>query len=404
MAIRGKGVRMKDFHVHVQYCNTCQWKNELWFSNLGFNGLFSIDLRDYLLKYQCQIPFLSKLSFAAYTHAVFSYKDKVLFFPNNCNNILFYNLSNKEIKSIPINPNNSSDICPTIGIAQWNQKIWIFPQIVSHGVWILDLFTFELEKDEKITNELKEMGSIVWLCELNEEGRVCLSKDNEIAELDLKQKKVVSRKKFKKDISIHTISYDGTNYWILQNKSTDVYKWNKVQDKLEKYQLSETEWIVDEGVPYNNIIFFKNQIILLPARLKYIMKIDQKNHMIGKAIDYPSGFRFIHHQLFQGWAAFSGFNIIGNQILLHPVLGNMLLIYNIEENRIEGKELVVSTQEFPFLVKRSEEMLAEKDDIFNEQDDIGTLQAFTNIVNKKKENLKEQIGLGKNIYKEIIEL
>ena len=76
------------------------------------------------------------------------------------------------------------------------------------------------------------------------------------------------------------------------NKVTDIYEWNRAQGELIKYQLQEEEWLNEGGIPYSNIIFVDERIIVLNFYLKYIMEIDKNAHSIKKAIEYPKGFRF----------------------------------------------------------------------------------------------------------------
>ena len=48
-----------DFKMHLQCLGTCCSGDKLWFPNMTFNGLFSINLKNFELEYHGQIPFLT---------------------------------------------------------------------------------------------------------------------------------------------------------------------------------------------------------------------------------------------------------------------------------------------------------------------------------------------------------
>lgn len=390
---------MGELKIHLQYFGTCQINNEIFFSNVGFNGFFSLDTNNYELKTKKVIPFIDEKSFVPYAYSTDVYEDYLIFYPNNCDKILIYNIKTMEFKNLQIMPEDKKDIYISLGTARHNGKVWIFPQQLSQGIFVLNLDTFKLERDIELSKSLSRFKKLSWLIRLTDTKIVVLS-DNKIVEIDIITKIIKKINNLEKILDVYSIRYDGENYWILLSNSTDIYEWNPETDQYNKFQLMNKDkvWITQEGIPYNNIIFYKEEIIILPYRLNYIMRIDRENRTIKRAINYPKGFRFLKNK-FSGWIAFSAFDIIGNKLFLHPALGNMLLIYNIEKNYIEGKELTITTKDFPFLPHIIEqEILRINGRYYDGYEDLGNLNGFIRMpVNENNKERKEKLS-GNRIY------
>ena len=230
-----------------------------------------------------------------------------------------------------------------------------------------------------------------------------LTENNAIIELDIEKKKNIYFKQFNQNLDIIALAYNKNSYWLLLNKVTDIYEWNCVQEELIKYQLLEEEWLNEGGIPYSNIIFVDERIIVLNFYLKYIMEIDKNAHLIKKAVEYPKGFRFLDNK-FRAWRAFAAFDVIDQKIWLHPVRGNMLLIYDIKENYLVGKEIVISTMEFPAALEGVEENILINNDIFCERDDMGGISGFIEVIGGKDYIKKQSQFLGNIVHKIIMDM
>lgn len=397
---------MKNYKVHLQYAGTCQLYDKIWFSNGGFNGLFSLNIADFSIEYKHRIPFLDSQVQWAYADCCCTYHNKLFFFPGNCKEIMIYDVEKDDIQAVSIFPIDGSEIYRTHGIVQLKEQIWIFPQKPIQGIFILNLSTLQIEKDLELCKLFEGKECIYTVISLNETEIAVLLENNTILQIDIKKKQKIYSKHFDSDMDIWTIRYDSNNFWLLQGNSTDVYEWNQREDKLIKYKLLEAEWIASAARPYSDIVFCNDQIILMNCRLKYIMKIDKETHTISKAVDYPEGFRFIENCFrINEEPAITAIDVIDNKLLLHPMLGNMLLIYDVEKNDIKGKELVVTSDEVPFLEKIIGQGL-QRNGIFYEAEDIGELEVFLDAVVDQKctsSNEKDDKGIGQKIYSSVIE-
>lgn len=392
---------MKDSRVYLRYCGSCRFQDKLWFPNGGFNGLFCIDLKDLEVEFKQRIPFLEPgIQWAFSENVNCMYDDKIFFFPLNCCQIMVYDVQSNSVEEIPIKAADGSDIYQTEGIIQVAEKVLVFPIKKAQGIFILDLKERKLKRNKELEDMLNEVefiynyGNII---RKNETEMVILSGKHTVIGIDIQNRKKTFIKQFE-EFDIWGIRYDGSNFWLLLYESTDVYRWNPFDDRLFQYHLSEEVWINGKGKPYANMIFLDNQILLLPCSLKYIMRIDQETHTISKAVEYPAGFQFFDGLMTV--SAFAAFDIIGpHKVLIHPVRGNMLLLYDVEKNSIEGKELTVTSGQVPYLQEIIKQEFQQGNDIVCEKDNFGVELLDLAIVQNRKNKSNEETGqIGRSIY------
>lgn len=396
---------MKNSRIHLQYRGACQIQDKIWFSNGGFNGLFSVNLNDFTIEYKQRIPFLEKEIQWAYNGNVHCiYDNKIFFFPYNCRHIMVCNTRSDGIQEISVAMVDGSDTYCTAGIIQWGEKVWIFPVKVSQGIFVLNLITLQIKRDLELENVLNAVEFIYGyenVIRLNETEIAILSGKHTIIGLDIQNKKRTFCKQFD-ELDIWGIRYSGSSFWLLLHESTDVYQWKQSDDRLIKYQLLEEIWINGKGTPYVNMIFVDDQIILLPCSLKYIMRIDEETCTISKAVEYPKGFHFFDGIMHI--SAFAAFDVVGqHKVMIHPVRGNMLLLYDVEKNTIEGKELTVTKEQVPYLEEVIEQKFRQKNGIVMETDNFG-VELLDLAIAQDRENRKhvETGQIGQNIYNTLI--
>lgn len=396
---------MKNAKVYLRYNVACPIKNTLWALNGGFNGLFSINLDDYTVEYKQSIPFLEKyIEWVNGGNGYCIYEKKIFFFPYNCWSVMAYDMQSNMIQEIPINVSDNSNTYWTAGIFQKEEKVWIFPTKMEQGIFILDMKRMQLERDMELEGVLSDVtfiynfGNVI---RLNGEEIAILSGKHSIIGIDVENKRKTFCKEFV-EIDVWGIRYDGNDFWILQYESTDVYQWICNEDRLVRYRLLDEEWINGKGTPYVNMIFSDNQVILLPCCLKHIMRIDRDTNTIDRAVDYPENFHFFDGLAAQ--SAFLSFDIIEqHKVLIHPIRGNMLLLYDMKTNHIEGKELTVTKEQVPYLEEVCEQKLRQESGIINEKDNFG-LNLLDWCISKKRQNSDEvkTEQAGRKIYNTLV--
>lgn len=396
---------MKNAKVYLRYNGAYPIQGRLWALNGGFNGLFSINLDDYTVEYKQRIPSLEKhAEWAGGGNGYCIYEKKIFFFPYNCWSVMVYDMQSNMIQEIPINVSDNSNAYWTAGIFQKEEKVWIFPTKMEQGIFILDMKRMQLERDMELEGVLSDVtfiynfGNVI---RLNGEEIAILSGKHSIIGIDVENKRKTFCKEFV-EIDVWGIRYDGSDFWILQYESTDVYQWICNEDRLVRYRLLEEEWINGKGMPYVNMIFSDNQVFLLPFCLKYIMRVNRDTNKISKAVDYPENFCFFDGLMEYG--GFLSFSMVDQHTaLIHPVRGNMLLLYDMKTNHIEGKELTVTKEQVPYLEEVCEQKLRQESGIINEKDNFG-LNLLDWCISKKRQNSDEvkTEQAGRKIYDTLV--
>lgn len=401
---------MKNNEVHLQYMGTCRFHDKLWFLNGGFNGLFSLDLKDFSLEFKQKIPFLeNQIQWGYFGNVSCTYKYRLFFFPASCKDILIYDIEKDIIQQITIVPEDGAKGYMTMGIVQDCENVWMFPAKLSQGIFVLNLDTLKLSKDTVLSEAFSEKEYINYgnVIGLNESEAAILIGESALKKVDVRGGKLVAYKYFESEMCSFGIRYDGKCFWLLSKSSTDLYRWNPTDDSFEKFELLEKNWITDSGVPYADIIFVDDQILILPCRLKHIMKIDRETHTIVKAVDYPNGFRFMNN-LFgsQGWSAFAAYDEIGDdKILLHPVIGNMLLLYDSGKKSLEGKELTITSHDVPYLSDIIVKRFLEDQKVINYELDDWGLEVLVCVTKRVEQygDVEEAERIGQKIHDAIID-
>ncbi len=95
--------------------------------------------------------------------------------------------------------------------------------------------------------------------------------------------------------------------------------------------------------------------------------------------------------------------MLDDKILFHPLLGNMLLIYNTVTGKVTGRELSVSSQDFPFF---NDILSVKRCGIWYEHDETVNLDKMLSyVINQKEKDTFQQKELqaGEIIYNKIME-
>ena len=392
---------MKNHKLYLQYSNACRLQDRIWFVDVEFNNLFSIDVRNLSVRFEGNIPFLDKSDQWAYSVNVnCCYGDTLFLFPSNGNYILVCDTRQGSIQGISIYPDNDSGKYVTAGIIQYDNYGLILPCKLTQGVFKLDFGALRLERSHELDKALESVeyiynsGNVV---RINSDEIAVLSGKDTIIGINLQEKKMVYCKRFD-HIDIWGIRYDGVSFWLLTYNSTDVYEWIPDEDQVIRYCLLDEEWIHGKGLAYANMVFCGEHRLLLPCCLKNIMKIDKETHSISKSADYPIGFRFFDS--FSMFSAFSSFHVLdGSRILLHPMRGNMFLIYDLDEDSIEGKQFVVSRGDIPCLKESYMQRFRQNNGIIRETDwfGVGMLDLFIDTGMAGEERGRDK-QVGKSIY------
>ena len=346
---------MNKDRIEMAYYSYVRVENKMYFSHIFFNGLFEMNLDDFSVKFICRFPEVDAREFCLHGMGqAVEYKNRIYFFPLNCRFIHSYDIEGGDIKGIllPMETPIETDRY-FLGAYKWinKDKVWLFSRILSKGVFIFDLNSQDIQRDDILTNSLAKYQTITNFIETpNGKLYTCSLPDNILIEVKVDERQVkeypipigsvkISSINYRKEAFVFADKYTGGVYeWKLGDKCAHIF----MADKEERMSLKEA--------PFSLCCYGNNEMYIFPSRDKNIMKIASDSGLVKKAADYPEDFYFTNKwdEIAQ-FPAFGACEIMGDEIWLHPCIGNKLLIFNTKSNYIIGKELSIDISEvFPY--------------------------------------------------------
>lgn len=337
-------------HIDLNFRGYVRRKDKLYFANVEFNGLFELSLDTY------EITHLHTFLNTGLNRACAQMMDcqnRWIFFPNSegQNKLCCYDCITGEETEIdfPVILKPSMQAC--FGFV-WNNKGWFIPADISVGVYVMDLETLHIEKDEALSEVVK--GYNIRRVRQDENNFSFTDKDkDEIVIVNMDTNVKTFFKLPIQDAYLHTINEKTA--WITQSKTTDVYELDLETNEYTKYVLEDTELWDQSGVPYLNLIYIEELdcIFLTGEAVKSILKSNRATHTIETAFDFPEGFRYIDNRL-SSYSYFGEIERVEDELWFYPVNGNMILVYSITENVVKGIKCSVPIQEIPQFYKQFE--------------------------------------------------
>ena len=387
--------------IHIPFTNGYVYNERLYFSALAFNGMFSASVLDYSVVFHGYIPSCALYKPAAYCHTGVGYRSKIIFPPSNVGSILVYQADFNRLSTISIDDRDMDEAFPTECIMQYDNLAVIFPQNMYDGIWKIDLTTFILKRYYEIEQLLRDL-SIKRITKYRDKSILILTRRNEIYCFDMHAMKLNKIAELDASWNIMCIRYHKDRCWIILENSFNIYMIEN--SNLVCFTLEENpEWIGGDMIPYSDFVFAYNEVFVLNYRMYHIMKLDLKNHKIVKAFSYPEGFHFYRSYFNISFPAVGSATVFGNEIIFHPLLGNMMLVYDISTGRVTGRELTISSLDFPFLKDFS---MLNRDGIWYELDEPVNLDKMLSYVldpNNKVSKRQDKAQAGEVIYRTIME-
>lgn len=390
---------MEDIRTHLKFGSNCLVDNNIYFFNRTFNGVFYLDLKDFSVHFvhKFDVEWAGTIGLSMNSECLF-YKGAIYFFPTKTNIIMKYDIVRQQEQIIEIPDFDDKDFNVT-NIIQRHNRVYLFPTILKKGIFVLDLLKDKVIKDNTLSSLFKSDLCCGNVLDVNKNSiLLSMYNSNKAYEIDLNTAEMIDYSgMFQNDLKIFSIFFDGNNYWILQTESTDIYEWDKENGLLQKYTSESIVWEDKIGVPYSNLIFLDDEILVLNYSLKHILRINKKKKTIETPLLYPKGFRLVNNA-FCHQNICDYYIVLEDKVLIYPCRGNMLLIYDKETKQLSGRELIVSEKEVPYLRQIVEESFIRNESAV-ENDDFGTLETFLCMIGKKEnkrsavqETCKKNIG------------
>ena len=370
--------------------------NNIWFSNISFNGLFKMDLEN------GQIEFIHRFEEIACNKGIvwtqmFKEGDELIFVPWVSDSLVIYNIKTCEEYHIPFLEEKKE--CEFGRLAfRYKDVIWLFPAKSGGKVLCYDIKNKVIVRNDKLGNWLLSIAKGE-VCTLrgsiyNDKITLCLDDKNILCQIELETMDLNANIISESCGNIYVATFDGCDYWLLQKNSSNIYQWNAKDDVYIEYIAEYNEEVI---IPYTEIKFFDKDPILVNYYGTYVCKVNKQTRTVNKLFEYPEGFAVIKNVLHG--ATFLDAILWENNICFIPQRGSMVLYYNLKDGTIRGKDFVISKQDITYL----EEIINEnfKTEEIREIGEINTLKNYINHLqyNEAKENFKTNIG--EFIHKEV---
>lgn len=185
---------MKKDRIEVAYYSHVRVKNKIFFSHLFLNGLFEINLLNFSVNFIGYFPGVMKTEYCIHDLGqAIQYKNKIYFFPLNCRSIHCYDLESGKIECIDLPMETPIEMDKYfLGTYKWikKNKVWLFSMELSKGVFIFDLDSESIEKDDMLSDALLKYSTITNLIETPDRKLyTCDLSNNVLIEIDVEEKR-----------------------------------------------------------------------------------------------------------------------------------------------------------------------------------------------------------------------
>lgn len=337
---------ISETEIALNFRSFVRKENEIYFANMEFNGMFAMSLDKEKVTHIHTFSGAKLNEFFCVGQYMTGYHDKLLFFLNNdySHKVYCYDLMTKQETVYPFPEENGSAL-RYFYILIWRNKGWFFPSDMSEGCYVIDLDTMQIVQDEDMSTLMK---GYKWGMRVIKQNENCFSfvdmSRNELIVVDVetKTKTVVTLPIPNSNMAL----VDRKRVWFTLADSADVYEWNREQNVLEKYTLEDESMWDGSSPPYINMIYIEEQdsVYLLGKSIGHVLRTNRNRHTIEFAFEFPEGFRFVKNKL-QKYSFFGEAERVKNELWIYPVEGNMILVYDIEKNKVRGIKTTVSMEE-----------------------------------------------------------
>lgn len=375
-------------------------EDRLWVSNWAFNGLFTVDLKSYKVKYIGR--FENEEIWKGNLHRrVIRYNNTLFFIPYNAKGINSYDLTTGKFGYIPVFSDNRTVRVADVVIKE--NQLLMFPGYNYQPLLILNMDTSEVISKPEWNKRAEEcscgpygvMFDLAGICQAGNKIYMAPFSSNNIIEYDTDTDNI---KSFSIDSKYHirNITYTDNTFWITLTDSMDVLQWDNVRNSIEVYKNNDTYAKV--LYPYTIAFSHKNDVFVLPSSSEYICKVDMITKTLRALKNYPNDFRRIR----KDYLLLHGYLIKNDKIYLFPRAANQLLIMDLNTYELTGHELRIPESCSIFL--NFENIADENNTIYENMEAMRTLDFYIDMIsgNDYKEIIKKEADSGNKILNYIL--
>lgn len=332
----------RELYDNITFCDYYEENGYAYLSNLTYNALIKTEIKTGMSEIIGYFPHAS-LAAKALHKRVTKYGNNLFFFPELGRDIVIYHMDSASFETIPIIlPQSVIGKTKVAEVVICQNIAWIFPQYISQPLLKLNMDNLQIEVEESWNRQLAQYvddaKSLMVYNVVENEGKAwfCIRSTNYIAEVNLNQMLIKVHKVCSDNVALHSISYDGTDFWLTMVNRNDVARWNQENSNVEWYSCRDG-WKGGKP-PYSKIICANEKRYVIPAYSDEIMQLDfEKKELegIGKVSGKISFFQDERSQ----WPKFQEYEIKRNQVILFPLSCNSAVFINIATNEVSFKTI-----------------------------------------------------------------
>ena len=338
--------------MHLSAKNVYEIDGGVYFFNIDFNSLFRLDLQTRSIQHldaflECQTQ--QRILFGDF---VVKNNKELFFFPGYDNFIGIYNTQLNKAEKISFNQEYADKRDINFSVAKiivLDKKVWIFQADTALGVYVLDLESHQIQKDDNISEKIKNYPNLVWKLEqtYHNFSFVQTSDLKLLLQIDVEQGNLIE---WETPVSNGVVIGDnGKNIWLYVVNSTEIYEWSMEENEISVYSIVDEE-LVNKGQeyqmpPYARCVCYGDDVFVLGWGIEAIMKLNREDKRIEKAFALPEDFLFYDYKKTSMLTSnFWSVEMINGKIWFLPCGSNMLLIYDPQSGEVQGEELLIDKE------------------------------------------------------------
>lgn len=376
--------------------------NNLWMSNVFFNGLFQIDLNNSQIRFIGAFEDID-LSIGGLHGGAHINEHEIIFTPFYDQAIRIYHSNNSTYQTIAV-PNEHKP--PFSKSTRIGQHIYFLSE--DGYIWNYDIETHTLIPDElsiEYQKFLQNTNGII-VDSTDSKGFLLLQAGgNVLCRINLIEhtfENVYIDEKFK---SLEVPFYGNGKYWFFLNDSQDIISWDIEKKIYTSYRCKEERWGKDKFkmTPYAKMIFAEDDIFISNFNALYPVRINKERKNIEPIVEYLEGFHVVDSSF---WGAiYTDVHIVGQDVYFIPCTGNLLLCYNRETGNTKTIEMMIPKNQISYANeilkdRLKKNVVLEGEDLYASKEFIKTI--VNSIINNSNLLRKNDKNIGENIWKELI--
>lgn len=248
---------------------------DIYFSNYQCNGLYKYNMKNKKFEFVCFFSNVNIMQQGIHSEAIYN-KGVIYFLPYCSNTINCYEIKNNREYSFVIENNKKREAYYS-GAYFENEKIHIFPCYSGDTYVEFDYENKKVIYNEKITKIVEknvEENSQLRMKKYKKKLYFCAVGNKDIYVYENEQTDVLHF-----DDDMYDFFVDDDGYWMTFSDRSNIVKYDKDFQKTI-YGLKNSSSQNCNSIPYSNMIFFDNDIMVLNQYADHIMQINKGKKQI----------------------------------------------------------------------------------------------------------------------------